>query len=126
MAAAKKNAGPDFAVGEVWAYRTRRGEEQSKVQIKLIEEHPKLGIVFHVGLTNLRIKGPEGFLCTITHVPLSAAAFAQSVTARIATDPVDEDYREGYEEWRAAENAGIFMLPLSEIVGYLESAIAEG
>ncbi len=61
-----------FAPGQVWRYKTRSGEEASRVIIGRIEKSPKIGTIVHVKLTGLQIKNPDapgGHSSVMTHAP---------------------------------------------------------
>lgn len=42
-------------LGQVWTYRTRPGEEQSRVQVFVVEDVPSVGEVVHVSVDGVRI-----------------------------------------------------------------------
>ena len=46
----------DYAVGQVWEYKTRPGEEASRIYIAKIDENEKLGRIFHIYIDGLTIK----------------------------------------------------------------------
>ena len=118
-----------FEVGQVWAYRTRPGEEESRVIVGRIEELREDTIVVHVQLVGVRLRNPAaptGYASVIGHAPIDEAALRGSVTTltdeKIEPDGLDEGYRiwlEGYREGQA----GVFTIPLSEVVGFIEEAI---
>jgi hypothetical protein len=45
--------------GQVWSYKTRPGEESSRVLINKIEAMPKLGKVFHISVSAVKVKNPQ-------------------------------------------------------------------
>jgi hypothetical protein len=118
-----------FSEGQVWQYRTRPHEASSTVQICKVESDPKLGEVFHISIRDLRIKNPRapgGFTGEMQHAPVSRQTLQASVTKLVGTSPVGSGYREGYATWRKAfeqGNAGVFSVPVAEIVGGIESAL---
>ncbi len=121
--------GQQFSVGQVWQYRTRAAEPTSTLLINKVEVEPKLGEVFHVSVRDVRVKNqhaPNGLSTELPHFPVSRATLQASVTRLVGTAPVNPEYREGYETWRRAfeeGNAGIFTIPVAEIVAHVESII---
>ncbi|WP_064014849.1 hypothetical protein [Deinococcus puniceus] len=118
-----------FAPGQRWTYRTRPGEDTSTALILKREELPG-GPVLHVQLDGLRLHNPltpSGLQTELGHLPLTEAAAQACLTELIdahAAIPTDQS---GYQQWRSAFDAGeagVFTLPLAEIVGVLEGAIS--
>ena len=117
---------PKFHEGQRWSYKTRKGEEKSTVLILKIEEHPKLGVIFHVRLDGLRIANPaksESPHQTLEHTPISREAFAASVIKLLDEKAKIPDFSAGYEDWKKA-NGGVFTLPLAKIVETIEQGLA--
>ena len=126
----KKGEPPPFAAGQVWTYKTREGEEKSRVVIGRVEtQMGTTGTVVHCLLRGLSIKAPEGAkpIKSMTHIPVAAKALVKSVIALEGREAVP-DVLEGYDTWRKAYDAGqggIFGDPLAEIVAYVEKAMAK-
>lgn len=101
-----------YVEGQVWEYRTRRGEERSLVKIQRIEIDPGTGEpIFHVSLTGL--KWPDAG--TLAHAPVSQTTLDLSVT-RLSADPAQFPAAdEGITEWKAARG-GVYSISLAEIV----------
>jgi hypothetical protein len=114
-----------LAIGQVWRYETRPGEEESRVIIAKIEKDPQAGTIVHVKLTGLRIpnpQAPDGINSVLPHAPVSEAAVLASVT-ELTDERADlAGFAEGYETWRQARG-GVFTMPLSEVVGFVEQAL---
>jgi len=65
-------ASPDFDEGQVWAYKTRPGEEESTLLINKVEEDPRLGRIYHISISKLQIStGPGVFTDQMPHLPVS-------------------------------------------------------
>lgn len=118
-----------FAPGQRWTYRTRPGEETSTALILKREDLPH-GPVLHIALGGLRLLNPlneTGLQTELGHLPITEVAAQACLTGLIeehATLPTDLS---GYQQWRTAFDAGeagVFTLPLAEIVGALEEAVA--
>ncbi len=119
----------DFSEGQVWAYKTRPGEEKSSLLINKVESHPKLGKIFHISLSRVRVKNPHaagGVTSELSHFPVSQATLEKSVTKFLRTSQPNAEYVEGYKEWKKAFDegkAGIFTINVAEIVDVMETAI---
>jgi hypothetical protein len=114
-------------VGQVWTYRTRPGEEQSRVQVLVVEDVPGVGEVVHVSVDGVRIPNPvhpDRFSTAIGHVPITREAFDRSVLDVVETVAGDPDL-ENYQVWRD-EGGGVFTHSLSDIVTFVESALRGG
>ena len=97
--------------------------------INLVEEDPLLGQIFHISVLNVQIinpLAPEGMSTELPHFPVSAQTLQASLTRLIGVREPLRAYREGYEIWREAFDegkAGIFSIPLTEILGIVEQSI---
>jgi hypothetical protein len=113
--------------GQVWSYRTRPGEEQSRLQVLVAETDPACGEVVHVRVDDVRVANPaapQGYASLIGHVPMSRDAFDDSVGDLVdfVAEPPD---LEGYRVWRD-QGGGVFTEPLAHVVAYIEAALNEG
>ena len=121
--------GADYAEGQVWKYKTRAGEANSTLQISKVESDPKLGKIFHISVFQVHVKNPglaSGVTTELPHFPVSRQTLDASVTQLIGTSPVKAAYQEGYAQWRQAfdaHKAGIFTIPVNQIVASVESII---
>ncbi len=98
-------------VGQVWTYKTRPGEEASRLTVLRLEQHPVQGGYVHISLDGLHIPNPadpekkemEG----AGHLPFSQSAVESSVIAVESTGAeISAESMEGYQTWRAAFDAG--------------------
>ncbi|WP_312286341.1 hypothetical protein [Chryseobacterium gleum] len=123
-----------YSVGQEWKYKTRSTEKGSTLKILKIEEYPNTGKVIHISVSGLKIKSPEspdGFAHQLSHIPISEEALNKSVTklqneTRKMPDSLELD---GYSYWKKEfdkGNAGIFTIPVSEIVSTMEKSIVAG
>lgn len=123
-----------YSVGQEWKYKTRSAEKGSTLKILKIEEYPNTGKVIHISVSGLKIKSPEspdGFANQLSHIPISEEALNKSVTklqneTRKMPDSIEMD---GYSYWKKEfdnGNAGIFTIPVSEIVSAMEESIVSG
>ncbi len=122
-------AAQEFAEGQVWSYKTRSGEEGSRVLINKIESVPKLGKVFHISVSAVKVKNPViagGFSTELPHFPVSGATLKQSLIKLTGKSAVNPEYREGYEIWKRAVDkgeAGVFIIGVADIVDVIEQSI---
>jgi len=98
----KEASDPTFRIGDLWEYKTRPGEEQSRLTVLKIDNSPELGVIVHIAVDNLTWKDcqynpiPE----SIPHKPFARRAVNASVTKRVASAQLLPNYKSGYEEWR--------------------------
>jgi len=118
----------DLLEGQVWNYKTRAIEPDSKliiVQIDKINEEE----IFHISLNGLRLKNPqsdEGYGEEVSHMPISRDALSESVTNLVGLVDVLPDYKEGYSIWREAYeagDAGVFSVTVKEAVEFMEQTV---
>jgi hypothetical protein len=131
----KDNSGTmKYTVGQVWNYKTRKGEEKSTLKILKIEKYSENGKVIHISISGLKIKNPASptdYAENFSHIPISEEALDKSITnlkneTHKKPDSLELD---GYSYWKKEfdnGNAGIFTIPVSEIVGKMEESIVSG
>ena len=109
-----------YAEGQVWEYRTRRGESGSLLRIQKIETLPELaelGPVYHISVIGLNLA--PNVLGTLQHVPVSRQTLDASVT-RLSRKRADFPPAEaGIEEWRRAKG-GVFTITVAQIAELLD------
>src|SRR5688572_1656755 len=114
-----------FEAGQVWTYRTRPGEESSRVIVCLVESHPEIGEVVHVSVTRVNLKNPQapgGSSDRIAHMPFEQNALRHSVLAIESSGSALPPFEDGYEEWREAKG-GAWTMPLSEAISAMEGIL---
>lgn len=94
--------------GQVWAYTTRAGESNSTLTVLKIERYKDLGQVIHVRIDGIRMRNPlKGNIVTdIPHLPFRSAAIQRSVTKLLRKSSSIPDFKDGYDTWREAYDAG--------------------
>lgn len=118
-----------YEVGQVWAYKTRPGEEASRIYIAKIDEDATLGKIFHIYVDGLRIKNrrtDSGFQTALPHSPVDESTLDASVTNLVETVEDLPDISEGYAYWKDAYDSGqggVFNIPVAQIIEYIESII---
>lgn len=128
---------PSFSVGQVWKYKTRPNESDSRVTIVSIDhDDPEYGDIVHIYISGLEIANPtapNGKTLFISHLPYLSEALAESLTEMESQyDDVESQLdqydatQEGYRLWkRAFENseAGVFTNPVADAIGFVEKSV---
>jgi hypothetical protein len=76
-------AAADYKEGQVWRYKTRPGEENSRLYIVKIEQGKGLGRVYHISLDGLHVANPRAAsvsIETISHLPVAETTLDQRLT----------------------------------------------
>ena len=133
----ESSSSPSFSVGQVWKYKTRPNEPDSRVTIVSIDhDDPEYGDIVHIYISGLAIPNPTapgGKTLFISHLPYAAVMLKESLTelesqhddVASALEQFDAT-QEGYSLWkRAFENseAGVFTNPLADAIGFVEKSI---
>jgi hypothetical protein len=114
-----------LVAGQIWSYKTRPGEEGSRLTVLKTESHPKLGNVIHVAVAGVRIKNPRvpgGVSSTVGHMPYQEVALRASLVGVTGQEPSAPDL-EGYRTWKEAFDqgkAGIWSISVAEAVAAIE------
>jgi len=117
---------PTYRPGQVWAYRTRPGEDSSTLTILKVERANTLGTIVHVSVRGLAIRNPnapDGVIREAAHLPFAREAVDRSVVRRVREGGPLPEYAEGYGEWRRAFDAGkggIFTITVAEAIALFE------
>jgi hypothetical protein len=118
-----------FESGQIWRYKTRPGEERSRLKVVKVESHEKLGTIVHIQINDVAIKSssaPEGMSKVISHLPYSEKSLSDSVTTLEKENVSSDGWEEGYDEWKSAFDdgkAGIWTVSVSEAISFLEQAL---
>lgn len=117
---------------EVWTYKTRPGEEASRLYVCRVESYVADGKIYHVYIDGLEIPNPhaageeDATIPVLTHLPLTEAAFRASVIERVREDAPIPPYRDGYERWKRAfhkNEATAFDIPVAECIGQVGAGL---
>jgi hypothetical protein len=120
---------PKYAIGQLWAYRSRPGEPDSTVLINYVEHNDRLGDIYHIGVLGVKVRSPRsesGMISELSHFPVSRETLDKSVTTLVGNRRPDHAYVEGYREWKQAFDdgkAGVFGISVAEIVDIMEQAL---
>ena len=114
--------GDRYVTGQVWAYRTRSGEEGSLLKIQAIEYDAAAirgGPIYHVSVIGVHFADPQ-IAPILPHVPVSRATLDASVTRLVASATDFPDATEGIAEWRR-ERGGVYTIPLADIIAAIDA-----
>ena len=119
-----------LAEGQVWSYKTRPGEEGSRIHIVRVDNFPDTPSIYHLhvdGLALRNLKTPTGTQDHL-HLPVAEKALRLSVVELVeANEATVPDISKGYGIWREAydkDEAGYFSISLPEIIDYIESTVS--
>ena len=120
-----------FEAGQVWKYKTRSNELDSRLIILKVEQYENSEEVIHIAVVGLSMKNvhdPSWLGDDISHMPFNREALVKCV---VSFDKMIEvpDFSEGYEIWKEAFDkgeAGIYSVSVSETVDIMEATINEG
>ncbi len=113
----------------MWKYRTRPHERDSRVIIVKIETFHESELAYHIVIEGLQIKNPyldTGIQTELPHSPVSRKTLDDSLTELEGMRHDVPDISEGYANWseaREEQGAGIFSIPVSSIVQYIEDIV---
>ncbi len=118
----------EFSAGQTWRYKTRPGEEASRVVVCKVETDERFGKIVHVYVEGVAIKNPHlaGGVKIIAHLPFAEGALRRSVVTLEGMRLPLPGYEEGYKTWKQAFDAGkagIFTIPVAEAVEFMELAL---
>jgi hypothetical protein len=116
-----------YKEGQVWSYKTRENESNSKIYIVKIEYNKTIGKIYHIYIDNLNIKNPyqkSKIQNNLSHSPVSEKTLDDSVI-KIVTAKYENniDISDGYVAWKEAFDdgkAGVFTIPVNEIIQCIE------
>ena len=89
------NAG-EYSEGQVWSYKTRPGEEKSTVLINKIEPHEKLGKIFHISVSGVKVKNKHiagGITSELPHFPVSEETLNKGLIKLIGNGKSNPGFR---------------------------------
>ena len=121
-----------FAVGQRWEYRARPQDASSSLVIVKIDADPTHGNIVSISVSGLRLKNPrspDGISDTAQHMPFAENALRKSVTKLRASHVPLPQFREGYDLWRSAFEAGpagFYTISVAEAAQVMEDSLAHG
>lgn len=119
----------EFKEGQVWSYRARPNEPGSTLLIDKVESDARLGFIYHISVTGVRVKNrraSDGVTEDLPHLPVSRKTLEDSVVKIVGNAAPNLSYLDGYATWKQAfeaGNAGIFTITVAEIVDFIETTL---
>jgi len=126
----ESSSSPSFSVGQVWKYKTRPHETDSRLTIVRIDSDDyEYGDIIHIYISSVDIPNPDapgGKTIYIAHLPYQEDALSESVTELETSTKELPDYQKAYKMWKESfdkSKAGVFDIGVSEAVGFLEQSV---
>jgi hypothetical protein len=123
----------NYQTGQIWKYRARNGEATSQVVIINSTLIPGKGVIYSVAVEGVQLKNPwitGGIQTNLPHAPVSAGALDLSVLELVGIRPSPlEEYGDAFQEWKKPFDrgeAGVFTIPIAEILNCVEEAVKHG
>ena len=116
-----------LAVGQSWRYRTRPGDEASRVIIARIEQHAHAGVIVHIAVSAVAVPC-RSEPTNVLHLPFQRDALAAELTELDAAQVPLPAFQEGYLMWRDAferAGAGVFDARLADVIDQLVVTVCE-
>lgn len=107
--------------GQIWKYKTRVNESDSRVTILSIDKENHITHVELNGLKLLDNSKNEIFAISIGHLPIATDVFLSSITEFECISIVE--LNEGYNHWKLEfqkGNAGVWSINLSDAIDIIE------
>jgi hypothetical protein len=120
-----------YSEGKLWRIQARPGEDGATLLINRIEHDPRFGAIHHIGIFGVRLDNPlspSGLTTELPHFPVSRATLDASCIGLLGARVPDPEYLRGYEVWREAFDAGqagVFDIPVADIVSFVQDAIIQ-
>src|SRR2546425_8916772 len=114
-----------YKPGQVWSFHTPADQPAALITVLRVETNPKLGSIVHVALSGVSL--PNGGT-NVQHMPFSEQAIDRSVISLIRENEPLPDFRDGYDEWRRAFDAGrggVFTVTVAEGFETIRAAITK-
>ena len=112
-----------LAPGQEWKYKHREGEQESRLIILKLENGADGTPLAHIAVTGLKTED----MTTVGHLPFTQKAVEQSTTELVGTVEYESE-PEGYQQWRAAYDAGeagTFVIPVSEALDLMTGIVEQ-
>ena len=105
-----------FQPGQLWKYRTRKGEEASLVSVIETEKD-----VVHIHISGVNAKTPDGNILHEFYMPISHKALENSVTELISElEPGHQKLHKKWLESHDTRGQGFFTVELAKFLDGLD------
>ena len=118
-------------VGQVWSFNNRLGEDNATLQILAIDDFKEEGIIYHISISNLKVKNPKndiGISNNVSHLPMSKMALENSLKELLIANKELPKFKTEYSIWKKAflnKRAGVFKTPVKETINLVEQMLQE-
>ena len=120
-----------FAVGQVWKYKTRPHESDSRLTVVRVDpDDHEFGNIIHIYISAVDIPNsdaPDGKTVFIQHMPYEEDALSNSVLELDTETNELPNYQDGYQLWKAAfekGEAGVFSVDVAKAVDFVQQSIS--
>ena len=98
----------EYEPGQIWNYKTRSLESTSTLMILKVEKYDDLGEVIHIRVDGINMVNPKlgNEIDEIPHLPFKKSAIDLSVTKLVKKVKDIPEYKDGYNTWKEAYDAG--------------------
>ncbi len=122
-----------FNAGQIWKARGRPQDRNAHVLILAVLDSNVIGPIYSIAITGVHIRNPDfegGVQALLPHAPVTEDVLRADAIELIADDgPTADhpDFSDSYLQFREmsdAGDAGVFTIPLAEVLDVVERAIA--
>jgi hypothetical protein len=121
-----------FKVGQVWHYKTRKGEEASTLTVLKLDKSPAVGVIVHVAIGGIQYHScvPAQTPDRLEHMPFTKKALESSVTElATASEQQLPDFFAAYSQWRSLyteHKVGLYTSTVAEALDFGEKTYRRG
>ncbi len=117
----------ELKAGQIWEYKTRKNEENSRIVIlKIDTENKSTDRILHLRILGLKMKsnlsGQPRVIEGLGHVPTSEKKIRADLIKLVGTTPITEDMLEGIKQWKAAKG-GVWSQGLAQTISTIEESM---
>ncbi|MFV2060356.1 MAG: hypothetical protein ACC653_06695 [Gammaproteobacteria bacterium] len=97
-----------FIAGQVWSYKTRQHEQNSKLTILKVD-YFESAVVVHIRLDNVAVMDPgvsKGVRTVVSHMAFMQTALQSSVVKLLDKNRRLPEFSKEYQQWREGDGVG--------------------
>lgn len=110
------------------AFQVELADCTAVVIVARIDDDTPAGSIVSVSIADITPPALHGYLNRLLHLPFEREAFELSALEAIGARPLPQGFADAYAQWRAPFDkgeAGIFTLPVEEVLPVLFEALAQ-
>ncbi len=121
-----------FQVGQIWSYKTRPNEPDSRLVINKVELGDRLTVIVHVRIEGLKFKNdklPNKPQDVFSSLPFGESALKLSAIKIVGQQSPKADFQSAYQAWRKnyeSDRAGIWDKPVAQTLDLVEATFNAG